>query len=806
MKIQKFLLLILIINIKSYGLVDFFGNPFAITHDILGVCNNGEKTQYVEIGWFTNFETNNNSFQIQRSKDNWSTFTAVTNISGCGTCGTGQYNHNDYGPFVAGDVWNYRIRSISNFNVLHDKYADGTFTVGGGITVLNWINQVSSSVILGSSPNTESSYNWSQVSNGLQGVTISLVPTEINKIYLEENNNKLNFDLKPISSMVSIDVNIDNGGYFNIYSGSPKTNFVWHNSSSYFLGVGLHNLKLRFISSLSATIYYREYDVYVVPKSDGFFVDNYCNTMRVWKGNDPVNGTPLILSEGFDSYNSKAEQYYREAGKDLISCLHNKGFNIYVINYYLNSQSIKNNAAIFSSAIRYVSNINNNILVVATGISMGGLINRYACAKAENDANPLPISKFVTLDAPHQGAFISDELQKYIKQVNYENNDAFADVASNNDAAKELLNKHAFDPTSSINSNFFNNINSLNGDGYPHLVPTVGVAFSTNQVNPASEGAAWLALKIHTPIKPGKIFNLEANEVIAGSFLPKLNKDPFIAGPGKFWALGALALQPLLYPRVDFIQSEYPSFIPHNSALDLISGVSKFNKTIITASTAFHDEVPNDLIEPLVNAIVMDNVYIQNKNYSYSRKIIASQTIYAGNNVTVAQSFGNVNILPGVSVTFKAAKEIQLKDGFSASQGSEFIALIEDIKCDGSNEYQNRINNNSSSSNIIIEDINSITKSQKIIYNNKSLPYILFPNPTNESFNIAKSFNELNEKEIKLEIIDASGTLKKRILLNNFKSYAFETNIDIDNLNVGFYIVNIFENNLLSTSLKLIKQ
>ena len=51
---------------------------------------------------------------------------------------------------------------------------------------------------------------------------------------------------------------------------------------------------------------------------------------------------------------------------------------------------MKSNAAVYTSALKYISQINDNRDVFAAGISMGGIITRYALAKAESQNNPLP--------------------------------------------------------------------------------------------------------------------------------------------------------------------------------------------------------------------------------------------------------------------------------------------------------------------------------------------------------------------------------------------------------------------------------
>jgi hypothetical protein len=671
-----------------------FGATWVIPHSYGPSCLGN---QYVEVGFFINWEVNNSTFTVERSTDpNFSWSIVVGSFSGCGTCGNGQYGINDYGQFAANQVWHYRAIATSNW--LNYQYKSlGTYTTNIPTTV-NWISQVTHSVTVGSSPATESSYTWGQESRDGQGVSISLMATEISKIYLEQGNNKINFTVQPSTPFVALDVNVDNGGYSNVYNGGAVTNFIWTNSTNAIYNLGAHNLKVRF-TAINATQYIREYEVHVVPKSDGFYVDNYCNTMRVWKGTNTANPTPLILSEGFDAYNTKSEQYYRSAGSDLIDCLLSKGFDVFVVNYNLNAQSIKNNGAVFQSAIRYISTQYGGKLVVATGMSMGGVINRFACAKAENDGNPLPISKMATLDAPQQGAVISQNFQDWRKNTLDESSqngypDPFSEYASNNDAAKELLTYNAYDPGSGVHTSFLNYLNGLNGDGYPHLVEKIGIAFSSNSPNPNS--GLWINVNITGAPNFGgaKNYNgyLSSPELVAGSFLPPINIDGFPATSPKVFLSTALSiLRPISNPWVTVTQITDPTFIPHTSSLDIVNNVSKFDKVISPTASGYHHVVPSSLVEPIVTALIEKNVYVQNKTYTnVTRTIIAGERIFAGKNVTNTIAQGDVVIGSNATIAFKAGVEIKMEDGFSAIPGSNFTAIITQAQCNGSTEYQNR--------------------------------------------------------------------------------------------------------------------
>lgn len=815
-KIVLIFTLTAVLSFQSKATVGY-GATWVLKHSYGPSCLGNE---YVEVGFFTNFETTNSQFQIQRSTDpnfSWAiTGTAGFNgnFSGCGTCGSGQYTVYDYGPFAPNEVWYYRVKATSNF--LNISYKDlGTYTSGIPTTV-NWISQVTSQVVTGSSPATESSYQWAAESRDIQGVTISLMPTEISKIYLEQNNHKLNFSVQANTPFVNLDVSINNGGYFNVYSGSATTSHIWNNAAGYLTNIGNYNLKVRF-TGINSTVYYREYDVYVVPKSDGFYVDNYCNTMRVWKGSDPSGGTPLVFSEGFDAYNTKSEQYYRKAGNDLINCLMSKGFDIYVVNYNLNAQSIKNNGAIFQSAIRYVSSINSNKQVIATGMSMGGVINRYACAKAENDGNPLPIKKFLTLDAPHQGAVIAADFQDWRKNLLDESSqngypDAFAEFASNNDAAKELLNYNSYDPSGNIHNSFFSYLNGLNTDGYPHLVPKIGVSFSTSSPNPNSGQWIYVHLTGAPNFGGAKNYNgyLTSAELVAGSYLPQINVDGFPATSPKYLISTALAvLRPITNPWVTITELKDPAFIPYNSSLDIINGTSKFDKVITPAVTGYHDVMPSDIIAPLVNAILDDYVFIQNKNYNNdTRTVIANKIIYAGNNVTSSQSIGDVNITGNSNIVFKAGNEIQLKAGFNVDVNSNFSAVIEQIQCDGSVEYQNQRIGSSSVDKSNSESVaynpptdptyQIVYDAEKINAGSTAIADIevdVFPNPSSGIINVKNYkqrdlfFKIYTIQEIKLE----EGTVPS----NN--------EINISRLNSGIYLLEIIDGTRVIKTFKIIK-
>ena len=759
--IKLFVACLLVLLFKSVSAsVIMGGDKSATAHANTTVC---PRIEYVIIFWSPFAEVNNDWFRVERTTDpSWSFAQVISGeINSCGTCGGNDYSFADNGPFINGVTYYYRVKALSNSGNYSDHdIGQINFPV---LQAVDWKSQVTNEVNIGSTSNNPNDYVWTEESSNItQGVTINLTPTEIMPIYLEQNNSKINFSVQPYSFMNYIEVNIDNQGYTAIYDGSTIQNFIWTNPSALTSTVGDHSLYVNWIHVPSGTIYHREYTVRIVPKSNALFIDNHCNTMRLWEGDDPDNEIPIILSSGFDAYNTKGEQYYRSAGNDLINCLLDKGFKVYVIIYKYNSQNIKNNAATYASAVKYISSINNNQKVIAAGISMGGIIARYALAKAENDGTPLPASKLLTLDSPHQGAVIATDLQEYRKDKT--SGDGFAEHASNNPSAKELLTYNAYDPSGGTHNNFYNvELNTLNGDGYPHLTENIAVAFSTPDPNPNS--GDWLTINVTPFSGQSETFSLTTDLLAAGSYLPRVNADPVALGFGDYWALNFLIIpQVFLLPTVSITQSSDPTFMYHTSALDIVDGQSKFDVTIIPSVTSYHDVVPGDIIEPLVNALVTDHVYIQNKTITNTRTYIGKKTITAGNNVTNEIPFGDVNIEPGADVTFKAGESIILKPGFHAKTGSIFHAFITTspvTSCDGTPANQRLIEQNPEVSFVPGKDC----KIQ------------VFPNPVHSVLTLRSD----NIGVDLIEIIDVYGKV--------VASYGSLTEINVSACQPGVYII-----------------
>lgn len=87
--------------------------------------------------------------------------------------------------------------------------------------------------------------------------------------------------------------------------------------------------------------YNREYKIKVIPASTKLFKDNFGNTLRVWEGNNPYFNTPFLFSEGFDAYETNTQEMYYYVAQDLVTCLTNNGFDVYLLDNKYGTQDIR---------------------------------------------------------------------------------------------------------------------------------------------------------------------------------------------------------------------------------------------------------------------------------------------------------------------------------------------------------------------------------------------------------------------------------------------------------------------------------
>ena len=649
-------------------------------------------------------------------------------------------------------------------------------------------------MLTGSTPNDPDHYIWEEKSNNIQGVHLCVLNADVIPIYIQQNNNYINFTSRFSPSaallfMLKIEVNVDDGGFTNVYNGSAKQDIVWYGSSAAFANPGDHNLKVR-ITFFDGTIRYREYHVKVIPPSQKLFKDNAGNTLRKWEGNEPNRLNAIVFSEGFDAYNTNGQEMYYHAAADLIECFRNNGYDVFLLDNCFGTQDIRNNAAVFASAVNYISMIYGQELIVAGGVSMGGIISRYALAKAEQQNDPLPVHTFIAIDSPHQGAIISEPLQNF-KKAN-EADDEFAKHALSNSAARQLLMYNTYDPNGGVHQTFFNELNSLNGDGYPHLTRNIGVSFSTDDPNPNSGG--WYKITYHTGPFNGtiKTFDLTNAEKLAGSWLPKdlTSMSPIIKQAAYWWLqLLVPGITPLYYPTISFERFTDPTYIPYYSALDIRNGNTMFDVSIEPEGTSWHDVLPEDILEDIVNQVILTDEYFQNKNV-IGQWSLRGRKIVAGKNVTSLIPQGNVKVLPGGELDILASEMIMLRPGFYAHYGARANIVVDP---DLSYECLDKGDNPGPEK--------AQTTYDKVLVNKKllgELEVMLYPNPAHDMVHL-----QIQPEQASDLSIDIYDSFSKLVWSRNIPA-GENPEIYIGHLKRGAYIMKV-SNGFQSKTCKLIK-
>lgn len=329
----------------------------------------------------------------------------------------------------------------------------------------------------------------------------------------------------------------------------------------------------------------RTFTVYVVPGANRAFKDSAGNTMTLWEGGNSQLDKPFIVIEGFYPTNDNFPEKYYKLGENLFSQARSLGQDMIIFNFAQGGIDMAVNAQHVTDGINYINSIKSgsNKIRVA-GVSMGGVIARYALAKAEAAGAALNVSHFASVDAPQQDAVMDYDLMSYLKS-NHANHPSLNSIA-----AKQLLRRTPFDPSSSYHNNFYTILRFLNEDGYPHLTKNIGVSFSPNSPNPYI--GLWLKIKVKTDLGIfDKDYEIDAGEPTAeaGSYLPIESTEIWGREKGLYYEL---------------IRYRHPTFVPHKSALDLnAQGVSKFTVRIASTAHRFHNEIPNDVVDPLIDAL-----------------------------------------------------------------------------------------------------------------------------------------------------------------------------------------------------------
>lgn len=329
---------------------------------------------------------------------------------------------------------------------------------------------------------------------------------------------------------------------------------------------------------------------------------------------------PLLVVEGIDADNiNSANSYYGlgsspEDVEPVDSTLFQQALNLnadlLILDFADGGRGMAHNARVVEGAIGLVRGLRSEPSrgFDLAGVSMGGVVARYALARMEGAGVPHSVAPFVSLDAPQRGAVVDKALQEEIRDRGVEVPAGFT-----SQAGKQLLVENVFDTGfPKRHTLFYDSLRALNGGlGYPVQSENIGVSFGSSQLN------ATLQVWVYIDKPFGNIF-FPINGLIrqAGSYLPRDQARNWgHAGiPGLSTVMGWLGLEWNIFSYELIRSGTYnPTFIPQANALDIADGgvcpgvscsTSAFGANVLYPSvTTFHDVVPLVITRALVSRL-----------------------------------------------------------------------------------------------------------------------------------------------------------------------------------------------------------
>ncbi|WP_371502408.1 hypothetical protein OG871_35305 [Kitasatospora sp. NBC_00374] len=150
-------------------------------------------------------------------------------------------------------------------------------------------------------------------------------------------------------------------------------------------------------------------------------------TAAVYYGLEP-DGTPheglvnpMVFADGFNFGESNLDDLYAHLnapygaeGRRLLGQLQAAGVDIVLLGFKERHTYIQANAGVAVSAIRkaIADRQPGGAPLIVGGVSMGGLITRYALARMENEGEEHETGTYLSYDSPHNGAWIPVALQQ----------------------------------------------------------------------------------------------------------------------------------------------------------------------------------------------------------------------------------------------------------------------------------------------------------------------------------------------------------------------------------------------------------
>ncbi len=189
-------------------------------------------------------------------------------------------------------------------------------------------------------------------------------------------------------------------------------------------------------------------------------------TAAIYQGNDNVLNKVVVIVQPYivslDNATYSDTQFYNDVNQGLFAnSLRNSGYDVILYRYLNTDSGVAFNAKGVKVLLNKLENLPSVTSTSVIGLSMGGVVARYALTELENEIGLHKMASYVSFDAPHLGANLPRGITDNISRLLSKIDTTLCGLKSNCRSARTILKSIL----SKINTKTYNEliINSPNG-------------------------------------------------------------------------------------------------------------------------------------------------------------------------------------------------------------------------------------------------------------------------------------------------------------------------------------------------------
>lgn len=209
---------------------------------------------------------------------------------------------------------------------------------------------------------------------------------------------------------------IDNGSTDN-YQTYTTAGYTVDIANINFSSYGSHKVYVGIFNLIGEKVIEETVEVSVMNQNK-VLKNQYSDELYVLNENIFSKKKPILIVEGFDPNNSSNLPYYLELLNPMVQSFSN--YEVFFLNFKDGGRDLRDNAMTVLGTLKYIQSrysTNNCEGIKVIGISMGGVIARYALAFAEDNKINHYCSQFISCDSPQRGATVNVNFQDTIKRM-----------------------------------------------------------------------------------------------------------------------------------------------------------------------------------------------------------------------------------------------------------------------------------------------------------------------------------------------------------------------------------------------------